>query len=52
MIDKHEITPARRPHLRKKGGRLWFTREDERRFYFVLTLIMLIVGILYKIGVI
>lgn len=30
-------------------GRLWFSRETERRFYFVLTAIMLIVGILYRL---
>ena len=52
MMDEHEITVARRPQLMKKDGRLWFTREVERRFYFVLTGIMLIVGILCKTGVI
>ena len=31
-------------------GRLWFTKEMERRFYFVLTVIMLVAGILYKWG--
>ena len=52
MSDKQEVIMAPRPHLIRQDGRLWFTREAERRFYFVLTVIMLIEGILYKIGVI
>ena len=52
MFDKLEDTTVRQPHLMRQGARLWFTREAERRFYFVLTMIMLILGILYKIGVI
>jgi hypothetical protein len=34
-----------------KYGRIYFTKEGERRFYFFLTLVMLISGILYKIGI-
>ena len=34
-----------------KGGRIYFTRETERRVMFVMTLIMLAAGILYKLGV-
>jgi len=34
-----------------KHGRIYFTKEGERRFYFFLTLVMLISGILYKIGI-
>lgn len=52
MCNKHEPTMARRPRLITQDGRLWFTREAERRFYFILTIIMLAVGILYKLGVI
>jgi hypothetical protein len=51
MSGKHEITMTRRPQWVKQDGRLHFTRKAERRFYFVLTMIMLVVGILYKIGV-
>lgn len=42
---------ARQPRIRRQDGRLWFSRETERQVYFVLTLIMLIIGILYKTGV-
>jgi len=52
MRSEDEITMAKRPQLKRKDGRIWFTREAERRFYFVLTMIMLAVGILYKAGVI
>jgi hypothetical protein len=52
MHSKDEITMAKRPLLVRQDGRVWFTREAERRFYFVLTMIMLVVGILYKTGVI
>ena len=52
MSDKPEETAVRQPLLVRQGARLWFTREAERRFYFILTMIMLILGILYKTGVI
>ena len=32
-------------------GRYYFRKEDERRFCFILTLIMLALGILVKIGI-
>jgi hypothetical protein len=34
-----------------ENGRFYFTKETERSFYFVLTLIMLVAGILYKTGI-
>lgn len=52
MHSKDENAMAKRPLLMKRDGRLWFTREAERRFYFILTVIMLVAGILYKTGVI
>ena len=52
MQDEEETTMVRQPRLMGKNGRLWFTREAERRFYFILTMIMLVVGICYKTGVI
>ena len=52
MRSKDEITMTKQPLLIGQAGRVWFTREAERRFYFILTMIMLAVGILYKTGVI
>ena len=43
---------AHKPVLIHRSGRIWFSKETERRFYFVLTLLMLGTGILYKLGVI
>jgi len=45
-----------RDGLGKRGlfvqdGRVWFTARAERRFYFLLTVLMLAAGILYKLGV-
>lgn len=36
--------------LRLSEGRIYFSRQSERRFYFFLTVIMLLAGIGYKIG--
>jgi len=52
MHGKDRSTMTKRPLMMRQDGRVWFTREAERRFYFILTKIMLAVGILYKTGVI
>ena len=36
--------------LRYEGGRVYFTGMSERRFFFVLTLVMLLLGILVRFG--
>lgn len=51
---EQEIFKAR--EKRKKpmiyaDGRFYFTKEAERSFYFILTLLMLVAGICYKTGV-
>lgn len=51
MADETNHTGARRPKLVRQGGRLWFSKESERRFFFILTVIMMAVGILYRMGV-
>ena len=33
-----------------KNGRIWFSKATERNFFFVLTFIMLVAGILVKLG--
>ncbi|MEA3231340.1 MAG: hypothetical protein U9Q05_06260 [Thermodesulfobacteriota bacterium] len=33
-----------------ENGKVYFSKETERKFYFLLTLIMLLAGILYKVG--
>ena len=32
------------------NGKIYFSKAAEQRFFFVLTVIMLLVGILYKFG--
>jgi len=34
-----------------RDGKFYFTRKSERTFYFILTMIMLVAGILYKTGI-
>lgn len=36
--------------LRHEEGVTYYSRETERRVFFILTIAMLIMGILYKIG--
>jgi len=53
MMNKQEMIHDgdRKKSLVHKEGITYFSREGERRFYFILTLVMLLAGILYKIGV-
>jgi len=34
-----------------KDGKLFFNKEKERSVYFILTLVMLFSGILFKLGI-
>ncbi len=42
--------PEKQKSLIHENGRIYFSRSAERRFYFVLTIAMLLAGILYKAG--
>ena len=37
--------------LHFKDGRLYFSKDTERRFFFALTVIMLVIGACFKLGV-
>jgi hypothetical protein len=37
--------------LRYEDGRLYFSKDTERRFFFALTVMMLLVGACFKLGV-
>lgn len=41
----------RKKRILYQDGRLYFSKETERKFYFILTMIMLVAGILYKTGI-
>lgn len=45
------VEPQARKKLRVEKGRIYFSRAAERKFFFGLTLIMLMLGVLFKLGV-
>ena len=36
--------------LQFKDGRLYFNKDTERKFFFALTVIMLVIGACFKLG--
>ncbi len=40
----------RRKSLFYQNGKFYFTQKTERRFFFIMTLIMLLLGLLVKLG--
>jgi len=47
-IEKH-VRKSRR--IVNVNGRIYFSRAAERKFFFSLTVVMLLLGILFKLGV-
>jgi len=41
--------PNKRLHF--KDGRLYFSKDMERKFFFALTVVMLLIGACFKLGV-
>jgi len=48
--NNQENISEERKALAYDNGKIYFSRETERKFYFVLTIIMLISGIIFKSG--
>jgi hypothetical protein len=48
---KIEPTPKPGPAFMRRDGRVYFSRKTERKLFFILTLLMLLLGILYRLGV-
>ena len=44
------MEPQDKRKLRLEDGRIYFSRGVERKFFFSLTVIMLLLGILFKLG--
>ena len=42
--------PEKKSLWRFENGKIYFSRTAEQRFFFALTVIMLLAGILYKFG--
>ena len=47
MQKKQTSDPARKPMFR--NGKLYFTKETERRIFFFMTLVMLVSGAVMKL---
>jgi len=47
----HENGPEIKPRFFHRRGVTYFTRATERRFFFALTLVMLVLGIFVKLGI-
>lgn len=43
-------SPQKKGRWRFENGKIYFSRTAEQRFFFALTVILLLVGILYKLG--
>ena len=37
--------------LRVEKGKIYFSRDAERKFYFALSLILFLAGLFYKLGI-
>jgi hypothetical protein len=48
--DRHNYKAAPQKRFQYKNGKIFFSREMERKFYFILTILMLLVGLLAKVG--
>jgi hypothetical protein len=48
---ENETAPENRGKLRVDKGRIYFSREAERKFYFGLSLMLFLAGLLYKLGI-
>ncbi len=44
-------TQGRNGSLRVEKGKVYFSREAERKFYFALSLIVFLTGLFYKLGI-
>lgn len=42
---------GKKPLFKLKSGRTYFTGQTERNFYFVLALVLLLIGLLFKLGI-
>ncbi|UCF95781.1 MAG: hypothetical protein JSW39_07400 [Desulfobacterales bacterium] len=45
------MEPQDKKKLRLENGRIYFSRAAERKFFFSLTVIMLLLGVLFRLGV-
>ena len=45
------IPPQNETLLHFREGKIYFSRQTERRFFFALTVMMLMLGLCFKLGI-
>jgi hypothetical protein len=45
------IPPQNETRIHFGEGKIYFSRQTERRFFFALTVMMLILGLCFKLGI-
>ena len=49
-IENH-MAQGKNKNLRVEKGKVYFSRDAERKFYFALSLIVFLAGLFYKLGI-
>ena len=48
---ENQETQGKNGRLRVEKGKIYFSRDAERKFYFALSLIIFLTGLFYKLGI-
>jgi hypothetical protein len=48
---ENQLTHGKKRSLRVEKGKVYFSRDTERKFYFALSLIVFLAGLFYKLGI-
>lgn len=48
---ENQMPQGKNKSLRVEKGKVYFSREAERKFYFALSLIIFLAGLFYKLGI-
>jgi len=48
--NRQGIKTAQQKRVQYKNGKVYFSRETERKFFFILTIVMLLLGLIAKAG--
>lgn len=48
---ENQILQRKTGRLRVENGKVYFSRDAERKFFFALSLILCFAGLLYKLGI-
>ena len=48
---ENQMNQGKNGRLRVENGKVYFSRDAERKFYFALSLIVFLAGLFYKLGI-